>query len=490
MIESIRNHPSVVIKNCLFSVFALAVLAIMTMDEQPKISVLLIASSLVVVVIMIRAWKLTTYSFMDDRIVVKKRTAFKADRTIPYERLSSVNVVRGVFEKIFGTTILQFNVNSGVNASVPEVSICVKDDVAKRIKAYVTIHMYNHDPVSEEKVEYEYIASFSPIQVILHSILSQSTYTLLVGFFFLVYGIFSSISDVVGSKAILSSTLLLFIIQTIVPILGQIIRYFNFKVYRNEDTIYLQHGLLTNYRSSFDISRVNAFSIKKPFFARIMGMAYLETDVVGINAVSNDVTPTLCLVMKEKELDEIIKRLIPEFTYPREITKQSPGANSLIFGKSAVVAVFSTIIVALSIMISSMDTLDEFWDSNPGFEGLFVITAILTYSVLMILLILGWRLSVRNKGYSCCEDKFTFYIGVLDLEEVTIRYDCVQIIETSSGYFARRKGLSKCTISMLSSSGTKSVKSGYFRTDIFDDISFKLLTRIKDGHYFGNKNNQ
>ena len=87
MIESIRNHPSVVIKNCLFSVFALAVLAIMTMDEQPKISVLLIASSLVVVVIMIRAWKLTTYSFMDDRIVVKKRTAFKADRTIPYERL-------------------------------------------------------------------------------------------------------------------------------------------------------------------------------------------------------------------------------------------------------------------------------------------------------------------------------------------------------------------------------------------------------------------
>ena len=475
MIESIRNHPSVVIKNCLFSVFALAVLAIMTMGEQPEISMLLIASSLVVVIIRIRAWKLTTFSFMDDRIVVKKRTAFKADKTIPYERLSSVNVVRGVFEKIFGTTILQFNVNSGVNASVPEVS---------------TIHMYNHDPVSEEKVEYEYIASFSPIQVILHSILSQSTYTLLVGFFFLVYGIFSSISDVVGSKAILSSTLLLFIIQTIVPILGQIIRYSNFKVYRNEDTIYLQHGLLTNYRSSFDISRVNAFSIKKPFFARIMGMAYLETDVVGINAISNDVTPTLCLVMKEKKLDEIIKRLIPEFTYPLEITKQSPGANSLIFGKSAVVAVFSTIIVALSVMISSMDILDEFWDSNPGFEGLFVITAILTYSVLMILLILGWRLSVRNKGYSCCEDKFTFYIGVLDLEEVTIRYDCVQIIETSSGYFARRKGLSKCTISMLSSSGTKSVKSGYFRTDIFDDISFKLLTRIKDGHYFGNKNTQ
>ena len=185
MIESIRNHPSVVIKNCLFSVFALAVLAIMTMGEQPEISMLLIASSLVVVIIMIRAWKLTTFSFMDDRIVVKKRTAFKADKTIPYERLSSVNVVRGVFEKIFGTTILQFNVNSGVNASVPEVSICVKDDVAKRIKAYVTIHMYNHDPVSEEKVEYEYIASFSPIQVILHSILSQSTYTLLVGFFFL-----------------------------------------------------------------------------------------------------------------------------------------------------------------------------------------------------------------------------------------------------------------------------------------------------------------
>ena len=486
MIESIRNHPSVILKNCLFTV-VIAIILVYTSRDRPDFAYLLILLAAGVVFIHVRAWQLTRITFMDDRIEVKKTTLFKADKTVPYERLSSVNVVRGIYEKIFGTTVLQFNVNSGVNAAVPEVTICVKTDVAERIKAYVTMHMYDHDPVSEEKVEYECLASFSPIQVVAHSLLSQPTQSLLIGIFFLVYGIVGMISDAAGSKLVMSTSLFIFAIQTILPVIMQIIRYYNFKVYRDGDTIYIQHGLLTNYRSSFEINKVNAFSIERPFFARMMGLAYLETDVVGINAVSNEVTPTLCLITREKELKEIIDRLIPEFVYQQDVIKQSPGANSLIFGKTFLAVIITTIVVVSTILIANMDQFDESWASNPGSETIFLAIVLLTYAAVVILLLIGWRQSISNKGYSYCDDKFTFFTGVLDLVEVRIRYDCVQILSTESGYFARRKGLSKCTVSMLSSSGTRSVKSGYFKTDMFDDISATLLKRVRNGHYYGEK---
>ncbi len=486
MIESIRNHPSVILKNCITTVVLFFFLSYVWAGDV-KFMLLLLALALVVIFINVRAWMLTTISFMDDRIVVNKRTIFKNDKTVPYERLSAVNVVRGVFEKIFGTTTLQFNVNSGVNAAVPEVSICVKKDQAERIKAFVTMHMYDHDPVSEEKVKYEAIASFSPIQVIAHSILSQPTPSLLLGMFFLVYGIVGAVSDSIGSAAIMSTTLLLFVIQTIVPVFVQIIRYYDFKVYRDGDTIYLQHGLLTNYRSSFEIDKVNAFTIKRPFFARVFGLAYLETDVVGINAVSNDVTPTLCLVTREKELNEIIDRLIPEFVYQQDVIKQSDGADTLIFGKTALGIIITTIVAASVYIISSMDMYSDFWGSNPMLRTIFNATIVAVYAVVIVLLVAGWRSSLRNKGYAFCEDKLTFFIGVLDFQEVRIRYDCIQVLMTESGYFARRKGLSKCTVSMLSSSGMRTVKSGYFRTEMFDDIGEELLTRIRNGHYYGEK---
>ncbi len=486
MIESIRNHPSIILKNCITHLVLFIFLAYIWMGDT-KLMMLLLVLVVTVIFIRVRQWMLTTISFMDDRIVVNKRTIFKEDKTVPYERLSAVNVVRGVFEKIFGTTTLQFNVNSGVNAAVPEVTICVKEDQADRIKAFVTMHMYDHDPVSVEKVEYEAIASFSPIQVVAHSILSQPTPSLLLGMFFLVYGIVGAVSDSIGSVAIMSTTLILFIIQTIVPVFIQIIRYYNFKVYREGDTIYLQHGLLTNYRSSFEIDRVNSFTIKKPFFARVFGLAYLETDVVGINAVSNDVTPTLCLVTNEKKLNEIIDRLIPEFVYQQDVIRQSDGADALILGKTALGILVATVIATAAYIISSMEKYSEFWNSNPTLRMIFNATIVVVYALAIILLIAGWRSSIRNKGYAFCEDKLTFFIGVLDFQEVRIRYDCIQVLTTESGLFARRKGLSKCTVSMLSSSGTRMVKSGYFRTEMFDDIGKELLTRIRNGHYYGEK---
>lgn len=487
MIESIRNHPSVILKNCFSTIAIFVVFAIISWNESPAYVMVLLALTLLVVFVFVRAWMLTTISFMDDRIVVRKRTVFKEDKTVPYERLSAVNVVRGIPEKIFGTTTLQFNVNSGVNVAVPEVSICVNRDQAERIKAFVTMHMYDHDPVSEEKVEYEAIASFSAAQVVVHSILSQPTTSILSGLFFLVYGMAGTISDMMGSKAIVSLTLFLFVIQIIIPVLIQIVRYYNFKVYRDGDTIYLQHGLLTNYRSSFDIDRVNAFTIKRPFFARVMGLAYLETDVVGINAVSNEVTPTLCLVTREKELNEIIDRLMPEFVYQQDVIRQSDGANALILGKISLGIVIATIVAVSAFLVSSMDTYSDLWSSEPALRIILNVTIMVVYAVAVMLMVVGWRSSIHNKGYSFCEDMFTFFTGVLDLQEVRIRYDCVQILATESGFFARRKGLSKCIVSMLSSSGIRTVKSGYFRTEMFDDIGDELLTRIRDGHYYGEK---
>ncbi|MGN0098535.1 MAG: hypothetical protein ACI38Y_04340, partial [Candidatus Methanomethylophilaceae archaeon] len=64
-----------------------------------------------------------------------------------------------------------------------------------------------------------------------------------------------------------------------------------------------------------------------------------------------------------------------------------------------------------------------------------------------------------------------------------IMYDKVQCTHVTSGLIARRFGLSRCTVNLMSSIGFKQIVSGYFGTSALEAVGEEVVARIRDGRY-------
>ena len=81
------------------------------------------------------------------------------------------------------------------------------------------------------------------------------------------------------------------------------------------------------------------------------------------------------------------------------------------------------------------------------------------------------------------EEIFMFIIGGYDRETDFIRYDKVQMTRVSNGPIQRRFGVSRCTVSLMSSMGAKNITSGVFFTNELERVSDEIMARIRDGRY-------
>src|SRR5690554_6205796 len=109
--EKIRCHPSIIVERSLSGVVLLAFLV--TRFEGTPVAAVLLAAIVALLLFYYRQWKLTTIRFNEAEIVVERNTLFKMKKTLPYTKIASVNVNRGIINRLFGTSRLQININSG-----------------------------------------------------------------------------------------------------------------------------------------------------------------------------------------------------------------------------------------------------------------------------------------------------------------------------------------------------------------------------------------
>ncbi|MFA6710690.1 MAG: PH domain-containing protein [Candidatus Methanomethylophilaceae archaeon] len=479
MIENVpmRNHPSVIIQNTVTVALMMIFLCIIFMTTEMYIisaAVIILWSAVCIVF-----WARQSIVFDEKDITVIRNAAFKRKKVVPYEKIATVNVVRNIYNRIFGTVTLRFNINSSVNAAVPEISFCFKMDEGERIRDFVSNRMFTQSYRPQDAEERDSVVSFSPAQVLMHGIFSMPTLSIVYTSILLVYSVVSSLVSN-GSGIMIAITLL--VLGEVIPVASLVLKYYNFKVYRIDDTIYLQHGAIQTYRSAFNVSRINAIRIKRPLFARLMHRSCLEAEVIGINAVSNDVRPVLCLLIDDERLTDVIGQLVPELVRDYELQKQPKEAKTPIYAKTAVIS--SIFIAAMAYPAYYMY---EYADNLIGPSPLSVVlmkAAIPAFvSVSVILMYYGAMVSLRVCTFGISGELFTLENGVVDREKNMIQFDRVQISRLHSGPVARRYGLAKCEVSLLSSAGGASVRSGYFSERELSKISSIMLERIANGEY-------
>ena len=479
-VEAFRCHPTIIVENSIHFLFTLAIIIfVIGRLDLTLIAWLLVAVAVLVILLNYRQWKMTVISFSESDVVIERTTLFKLKKTLPYSKIAAVNVSRGVLNRLFGTSRLMININSGHNAMAPEATLVFKQEVAEHIRNDLSRRLYSHDPAAEEE-SVDSLVSFSPADVVIHSLFSVPTFQNLLGAVFLAYSIFELYGSMAGAGGSALASLGMFFLVQIVPSVMQLFRYYNFKVYRKGDIIYLQHGLIRTYKTSFSISKVNAVRVKSTLASRLMHRSCIEAEVVGIatNDGNGSTRPVICLLKDDATTQKLLGELVPEFVYDYRPRKQPEGAWTVLRLRTVIASV-----VLVAIMAYPSVTVFNEYSSRTDVMAVVPYVLPLLTALTIAVSVYAARASYRIREVDIGENLFTFVNGILDRETVVMSYDKVQMVWVTRGPIARRFGVSRGTVYMLSSTGTKSISSGLFPESQLDRISDIVMDRIASGKY-------
>lgn len=102
-------------------------------------------------------------------IGIERNLVSKMKKTIPYSKIASINIERKVLNRIFGTSAIKININSGVNALNAEATLVFSEDLAVKIKSELSSKVFNNTDCIEDDVVKPLI-NFTFKDILIHSI--------------------------------------------------------------------------------------------------------------------------------------------------------------------------------------------------------------------------------------------------------------------------------------------------------------------------------
>ena len=474
--QPMRNHISTILT---FIVPVAAILIMSTFSVfSLEMAVVWVAVIAITTVISLIYWRRTLITFTDDGVMIERNTVFKMKKTIPYAKIASVNADRTIFDRIFDTVTLKININSSMNATSANAKFIFKRDIANSVYAEMSEKIHGTAEVSEITADQQDAIRFSTKDMLLHSLIGVSSLQAVATIFFTFLTLLQLMFFEAFAEPIVSILVMILIILscTVFPVVGTVIRYYDFRLIRTDDMIWIQNGAIQNYKTSFEVSRINQVRIRRTFFARMFGLACIEVEVVGLG--SDNETPTIALLSKEDKIAMIMETILPEFIYDAKPKKQAKGA-SLVISVNAIIALLISIPVSLFVLdIIKQNVLSYY--SIDWVDTLFEIMPYIVIILPVLLVALGTALSLKNRALDRGDKLFTVVSGLMDRSTNIINYDKVQIVSIRSGLVAKRLGLAKCTVRMLSSVGSKAVVTGYFTESELAAIAERMIEKVNE----------
>lgn len=473
--EPVRNSPRILVSQFLVAAFVAVVVALTMADNGTAAIGIGAAVGVLLAIYMVIAWRRTTLRATDTELIREYNFLFKTRRVVPYNKIASVNVIRTIFDRLLGTATLQVNINSAVNSNEPEISFTFMKDVADQVRNEMSFRMYGNAHDAQREEIYESIIPFTPKDSILHGLFGTSTWALLgsilsVAFAFgMDYVTGGRLTDVMMSLLILA-------VMFLIPLFSMVIKYYNFKVYRIKDTVYLSHGALRLYRTSFKINRINAVRVKRTLIARLLGKASLEMEVVGLASADEDSRPVLCIMTDMDNIRKVIREVAPMFEF--EEGALQPVESRMVWMMKAVYVTAGFAILALAFLNWYPVEFNELFAHET-----YIRMAVIGTAVVAILSFLGAYRGYKVDLLGMGEDVFMFRYGIVDRCTSVMQYDRVQFSELYAWPMAARRGLARCQVRMLSSRGSSVTTSGYYPVEELERIQSEVMERIRDGRY-------
>lgn len=432
-------------------------------------------------------WKKSGYYLTDTQICTYKGIIFKKKSFLDYNKIHAINKKQNFIQKALKISTLFVDSGSTNTAYSAEISIFETDEIVNELMKKIDLKQNkgailekNEDNSEIEEKDnkinlYSFTAKNKALYSLFNTLLSALAILVLmlfaaIVFIIIVFNSESLLDDFMQILIIFPSTILMImLISLISSLIYSFIGFYNFEIFKENDTIHINYGLIQKNYNSFKVDKVKAVIIKENLIQRFFHFVSLEVEVIGYGETENNqsINRVLIPLCKKSEVNDYINKIFPKYIPLEKQDKTKDYFSMISFNILIPVIIILLFDLILSIW---MLCIDEMWGLIISNVGSAVLIIIIVISVLIY-----QRFAYYNHGISFNDDKITVYNGALTKVSTTILKENLIGITSYTTFYRKKKGIYSYVIHFKSNSRFNTVRINSIDQGIYDKI-YNLIT--------------
>lgn len=444
-----------------------------------------VALLVVILPLQVLSWAFYTYRYEAGYLHIKSGVIFKKERSIKRERVQTVNIRRGIFQRLLGLASLQVETAGGGSES--ELSLtAVTLEEAYNIKESLEGPAVENDLAPEENAEKaageigdegvvreeKETAPRAGLKALIDTALkpgeqtragednqAEATYRITIpelfiagatsGGFFVLFSvtglIFSQalpfipdafwehLLDRVTSTAagtVVLVVLVLLFLSWLISSLAFMVQYANFTLQRRQDRLQVTWGLIEQKQLTLNLNRLQALVVHEGILRQPFGRCALVAEVAGGGSREQNYITLLFPLLRTDELSHFLARILPEYRLPDTFVPLPGRALRRYMFRAA---------APLLLIIVPLQWIPYGW-----------------LSISLLILALFWGYSRYRAGATFLDDKqMTMKFRFVNRFRVLMLRNCIQAFQVSANPFQRWRDLRTARAWVLSSPSGK-----------------------------------
>jgi putative membrane protein len=281
-------------------------------------------------------WYLYTYQYEEGYLHIKKGLLFKKERSIKRERVQTVNVRTNILLKLLGVASVQVKTaGSGMESELTLTAVSI--DETQKIKSHLekqkpnkSQKLFPDETITETDEKEVNTYRISPWNLFLAGATS--------GRFMLLFSVIAAAFSQIYPY--IPETYLRFVLEQVIPengvniiflavilllllllswILSTIVfmvRYANFTLTRQDDSLKISWGIIEQKEYNLDLNRVQALSVQDGLLRQPFGLCSVSAEVAGGSSEKQDYITRLYPLLRFRELPKFLDDILPEYSMP------------------------------------------------------------------------------------------------------------------------------------------------------------------------------
>lgn len=316
------------------------------------------------------------YYLLETSINYEMTFIIKKQVILPYNKINVVNLKRGIFDRIFGTSSVKVGSGNSSTASREEMTLILDKEFAKefvskleriieKAKNNQTVDLENLTTDNTEEKETNKPSLITTGDFFKKSFFTEMTLlmVLFIAIIMIPIGIANEMVFIIPVGIVIG-----YCFVGLVTFITYYLLYGNATIERKNDNIRIKYGVLVLKNYVIPISKIHGVVYGHTLLGKQLGLGSLMLSVVGLTSETNqnNGVPMLTRVLPVGKLDlieSIVEEYIPEFKLQDEVLSQKPSTKSfkhyytiplIIFTLALLPAIMFTFIIIIPTAIISL----------------------------------------------------------------------------------------------------------------------------------------
>lgn len=416
-------------------------------------------------IIGVLSWLRFTYRVEDGELRIESGLFVKKKRYIPFERIQSLDLSEGIFQRPFGLVKVKVETagSSGLKDAEAVLTAITKTE-AKMIQDILTSVKYAERVEMEDATEEsEIIYKIKPSQLLLLAstsggagVVISAAIAFIAQFDELIpyEKVFEELRGFISNGVVFVSTIifLVFLLAWLVAVVGTIMKYADFTVKRVDDDLIISRGLLEKRQLTIPLNRVQGLLICENIIRQPLGLGSVYIESAGGSQEGDGSKALILPVIKKKEIAGLLSPFLDDYHFSPDIVPSPKRALKRYLFRNSILPFF---IVAASLIFFRP------W----GYLSLLLIPVGAIWSFL----------EYKDAGWNVDHQQLTLtYRGVVK-NTIFMKKNKIQSLSVSRSYFQEKQALSSIKATIKSGVGG----SGGTVVDIEEPDGHKIYSWYK-----------